>query len=57
MTWDHRYRMLAKDEIIIWTDEVQKDDGSWRPAIGGVGKPSPDPLYTSHRVYRRLKAS
>ncbi|UIJ43694.1 hypothetical protein LZK98_11395 [Sphingomonas cannabina] len=50
--WDHRFRRLDQGEIIAATDECQRDDGSWAPAVC-VGEPAPDPNYTSHRVYRR----
>lgn len=52
MTWDQNYRMLSEGEIIRATDEVQRDDGSWQPAVC-VGEQAPSPFYTSHRVYRR----
>jgi hypothetical protein len=55
MVWDQRYRMLDEGEIILATDEVQTDDGTWRDAWRTVGMKAPSPLYTSHRVYRRLK--
>lgn len=51
--WDHRYRRLEAGELIVASDEVQNDDGSWRAAVC-VGQQAPDPAYTSHRVYRRL---
>lgn len=52
--WDNRYRPLKKDEIILATDEVMLDDGSWIVTPNCVGTPAPDPAYTSHRWYRRL---
>lgn len=52
--WDRRFRRLEEGELIQWGDEVQTDNGSWRVAIH-VGHPAPDPNYTSHRVYRRIK--
>lgn len=52
--WDHRYRPLETGEIIRSTDECRRDDGTWATGIC-VGTPAPDPAYTSHRVYRRLK--
>lgn len=51
--WDHRYRRLEAGETILPTDEVQNDDGSWKANIC-AGQQAPDPLYTSHRTYRRL---
>ena len=55
MTWDNRYRRLEEGEIIRSTDDVQRDDGSWQKAQYAIGRPAPDPSFTSHRVYRRLK--
>lgn len=52
--WDHRYRPLVSGEIIAATDECRRDDGSWATGIC-VGQTAPDPAYTSHRIYRRLK--
>lgn len=54
MAWNHAYRPLKKGEIIRKTDECQRDDGSWAPA-SCAGEEAPDPSFTSHRVYRRLK--
>lgn len=52
--WDHRYRLLEEGEIILATDELQHDDGSWiAPLAVGTGAPSSS--YISHRTYRRLK--
>lgn len=55
MAWDHNYRRLEKGEIIRASDEVQDDDASWQPARHCIGEEAPDPSYTSHRVYRRIK--
>ena len=56
MPWNHDYRLLEEGEIILPTDEVQLDDTSWEPDGGQcAGKPAPNPHYTSHRRYRRLK--
>lgn len=55
MAWDQRYRRLDEGEIILATDEVQRDDGTWQPAQYAIGKPAPSPIFTSHRIYRRLK--
>lgn len=54
MSWDHKYRRLQEGEVIEPDDEIQNDDGSWAPTrcAGGL---APNPNYTSHRVYRRLK--
>lgn len=57
MVWDQRYRRLDEGEIILATDDCQQDDGSWRQDGGRcAGTKAPSPLYTSHRVYRRLKS-
>ena len=52
--WDHNYRRLDEGEIVEYGDQCQNDDGSWSEAIV-IGDPAPDPSYTSHRVYRRLR--
>lgn len=57
MAWDMRYRPLKKGEIILATDDVQGDDGTWRTGCLCAGQPAPDPNFTSHRVYRRLVAT
>lgn len=54
--WDHSYRMLEEGEIVQRGDEIQLDDGSWDLAVRSIGKPAPDPSYTSHRVFRRALA-
>lgn len=52
MVWDSRYRPLEMGEIILDSDEVQREDGSWdRTRVAGTQ--APDPAYTSHRTYRR----
>ena len=48
------YRKLEKGEIIRETDEFLEDGKGWRKAIC-VGTSAPDPQFTSHRRYRRLK--
>jgi hypothetical protein len=54
--WDHRYRPLATGEIIEAGDECLTDSHlGWHPAKHCIGEPAPDPAYTSHRMYRRLK--
>ena len=52
--WDQRYRRLEEGEYIRDSDEVQLDDGSWSLTRNG-GMKAPDPSFTSHRWYRRLK--
>jgi hypothetical protein len=54
MAWDAKYRRLEHGELIRVTDEVQNDDGSWKQTRM-AGTEAPDPSYTSHRQYRRLK--
>jgi len=54
MGWDHRYRRLEEGETIKLSDELQMDDGTWRLTLPQVaGTPSPNPSFTSHRIYRR----
>ena len=57
MVWDRNYRMLREGEIILPTDEFMVEDTApitWRkPHPDVIGKPAPDPMYTSHRKYRR----
>lgn len=52
--WDHRYRRLEEGEIIEEADEHMLDDGSWE-LTNCAGQKAPNPNYTSHRWYRRLK--
>jgi len=51
--WDN-YRQLKKGEVIKDTDEFLEDKKGWRKTICAGGL-APDPSYTSHRMYRRLK--
>lgn len=55
--WDHNFRRLELGEIVRLGDEIQRDDGSWDLAVRSIGKPAPDPSYTSHRVFRRKLAT
>jgi hypothetical protein len=56
MSWDHKYRQLDEGELILATDGIQHDDGSWHPPHPRtVGTPAPSPLYTARRVYRRAQ--
>lgn len=56
MAWDQRYRRLDAGEIIREGDEFEIDwPHGWKPAEHCIGDPAPDPAYTSHRIYRRLK--
>jgi len=56
MAWDQNYRRLDEGETIHATDEVLIDTHlGWHltnPRC--VGTKAPSPLYTSHRIYRRL---
>jgi hypothetical protein len=52
--WDHRFRRLEEGELIEESDEHMLDDGSWE-LTNCAGQKAPDPNYTSHRWYRRLK--
>lgn len=57
MTWDKRYRLLDEGEIIQEGDEVLIDSHRrWQPAKHTIGRKAPNPLYTAHRLYRRLLA-
>jgi hypothetical protein len=56
MAWDHRYRMLNEGEIIREGDECLTDSYlGWQPAKHDIGGKAPDPAYTAHRMYRRIK--
>lgn len=48
------YRQLKKGEKILETDEVLEDKKGWRKTLC-AGELAPDPQFTSHRMYRRLK--
>jgi len=53
--WDKRYRQLKEGETIRKGDEVlASSKEGWVPARVLGGK-APNPLYTSHRLYRRKK--
>ncbi len=62
MAWGNQYRMLAAGEIIMEGDEVDacrdgwRDEPKWQLAKECIGQPAPDPVYPSHRVYRRKLA-
>lgn len=52
------YRLLKKGEIVLETDQYYDDDkGQWVAPLSSVGYPAPDPMFTSHRVFRRAVAS
>lgn len=57
--WDNQYRQLEENEIIQLGDEVDMCNDGWRdvpkwvPATNAVGNKAPDPLYPSHRRFRR----
>jgi len=59
MTWDKRYRMMEKGEIVKKGDEVDacadgwRDPPDWQPAVNSIGQPAPDPQYPAHRRFRR----
>jgi hypothetical protein len=60
MTWDKRFRMLEKGEIVQKGDEVDacadgwRDPPDWQPATHmSIGKPAPDPQFPAHRRFRR----
>jgi hypothetical protein len=47
------YRLLAEGEEIKPGDEFLGDDGNWKKTERCVGEKTPNPVYTSHRQYRR----
>jgi hypothetical protein len=53
MAWNNAYRLLKEGEIVLETDEILDDHGRWMKPVYSVGKPAPNPLYTSHRQFRR----
>ena len=56
MPWDNRYRPLREGETILAGDECLTDSHlGWQPATHDIGGKAPDPNYTSHRMYRRLR--
>ena len=56
MTWDNRYRMLREGEVILDGDECLTDSHlGWQKDIHCVGQCAPNPYYSSHRIYRRIK--
>lgn len=58
MTWDNRYRPLREGETITAGDECLTDGHlGWQPATHDIGGKAPDPAYTAHRMYRRLRTS
>lgn len=51
------YRQLKEGELIIEGDEVLvSSKEGWKDTIC-VGTTAPNPNYTSHRLYRRLKTN
>jgi hypothetical protein len=49
-----QFRRLEMGEIVLATDEIYDDHKrEWVEPIWSVGKPAPDPAYTSHRQFRR----
>jgi hypothetical protein len=58
MPWDNRYRPLREGETILAGDECLTDSHlGWQPAKHDIGGKAPDPAYTSHRMYRRLRTT
>lgn len=54
LPWDDDYRILSVGEIIERGDEVQLNDGIWRPAAR-IGQEAPRIGYSARRAYRRRK--
>jgi hypothetical protein len=49
-----QFRRLEMGEIVLATDEIYDDHKrAWVEPEWSVGKPAPDPAYTSHRQFRR----
>ena len=49
-----QFRRLEIGEIVLATDEIYDDHKrQWVEPEWSVGKPAPDPSYTSHRQFRR----
>ncbi len=49
-----QFRRLEMGEIVLVTDEIYDDHKrAWVDPEWSVGKPAPDPAYTSHRQFRR----
>lgn len=57
MTWNEKYRRLEEGEIIQAGDEVLTESHlGWQSTNKRcIGTKAPSPLYTSHRIYRRMK--
>jgi hypothetical protein len=56
MSWDNKYRPLREGETILAGDECLTDSHlGWQPATHDIGGKAPDPAYTSHRMYRRIR--
>ena len=55
MAWDNNYRRLEEGETILETDEVMIDKPFGWKAGTCVGKKAPNPNFTAHRTYRRIK--
>jgi hypothetical protein len=51
------YRQLKKGETIEEGDEVLVSSKEGWISTSCVGSKAPDPQYTAHRVYRRLKTN
>jgi len=49
-----QFRRLKMGEIVLATDEIYDDHKrEWVEPEWSIGKPAPDPAYTSHRQFRR----
>lgn len=49
-----KFRHLEEGEIVLATDEIYDDHKrAWVAPVLCVGKPAPNPCYTSHRQFRR----
>ena len=61
--WDQRYRQLKEGELILPTDQCDmcrdgwRDPADWRITRCREGERAPNPMFPSHRKYRRKIAA
>ncbi len=49
-----KYRRLTEGEIVLATDEIYCDEtDTWEVPQNSVGQEAPNPLFSSHRQFRR----
>jgi SAM-dependent methyltransferase len=54
---EEEYYYLQEGDMIQEGDQIQLDNGMWNVAVNCVGEAAPNPLFTSHRQYRRPLAN